>query len=138
MSPPTVSVASSAQGRIRFQGTLPTEYNAGVSINLKSNGTNARFATMHTTRAFLQNNLPYDVQMPDLSGVLGWDTDWQIRPGSLTNWWTSGGGEIFDFYDARNVFPATRLRWVAPLVGASAPVDGATYVFARAFGTITP
>ena len=138
MPAPTVSVASSAQGRFRFQGTLPAEYNAGLSINLKSNGTTPRFATLHTTRAFLANNTTYDVQMPDLNGILGWDTDWQVRPGSLTNWWASGGGEIFDFYDARNIFSATRVRWVAPLVGAVAPVDGATFVFGRAFGTATP
>ena len=136
---PTVSVAvGGSAGRLRAQGTLPSEYVSGIAFDVKSTGPNARFATVLATRGFLGAGSGYDVEMPDLSGVLGWDSNWSIRAGDATNWWVSGGGPVLDFGDARFVFNTTRRMWTGAQTGIVAPADGAVYRMARASGTITP
>ncbi|HEX6314068.1 MAG TPA: hypothetical protein VFZ73_04385 [Gemmatimonadaceae bacterium] len=132
---PTVSVA--APGRLRVQGTLPAEYTAGASFDLTQTST-ARFFSIHATRGFLGAGTAYALEMPDLSGVLGWDTQFAVRPGIATNWWVSGGGPTLDFFDVRYPFFSYRSQWTGALTGVTAPADGATYLFARAFGTAVP
>lgn len=41
-------------------------------------------------RGYNNNSSTFDLQMPDLTGVLGWDTQYNIRSGIATNWWVSG------------------------------------------------
>ena len=135
MPAPTVSAV--ATGRLRAQGTLPTEYNTGVSFDITQT-TTARFFTIHATRGFLGAGSSYDIQMPDLSSAIGWDTQFAIRAGISTNWWVSGGGPTLDFFDVRNVFNSTRSQWTGAQTGIVAPADGATYYMARAIGTTTP
>jgi hypothetical protein len=136
---PTVSVAAGGSaGRLRAQGTLPSEYVSGIAFDVKSTGPNARFATVLATRGFLGAGSAYDVEMPDLSNVLGWDTNWAIRAGDATNWWVSGGGPALDFTDARFVFMTTKRMWTGAGTGIIAPADGAVYRMARASGVITP
>lgn len=139
MPTPTVSsVGNATAGRLRVQGTLPPEYNAGVSIEVKSTGANARFATVHTTRGFLGAGSTYDVQMPDLTSTTGWDSAWNIHPGDLTNWWASGGGPILHFFDARYIYASAQVRWTGAATGVIAPADGATYLIGRTSGSIVP
>ena len=136
---PTISnVSVTGAAMLRAQGTVPTEYNSGVTLDVKSTGAFARFATVNTTRGFLSGSGTYDVRMPDLTQVLGWDTTWSLRPGDATNWWVSGGGPILDYYDARFIFAATRRAWAGTLPGIVAPADGNTFLIGRASGTITP
>ena len=136
---PTVSVVSvPGAGMLRAVGTLPAEYNSGVTLDVKSTGAFARFATVHTTRGFLGGGGTYDVRMPDLTAVFGWDSNWSIRPSDATNWSVSGGGAILDYADARFIFPSTRRAWAGIQTGIAAPVDGDVFLFGRAFGTITP
>ena len=136
---PTISVVSVADaGLLRAQGTLPTEYITGVALDVKSTGAFARFATINSSRGFLGAGANYDVQLPDLTGVLGWDRNWSIRPGDATNWWVSGGGAILDFFDGRFIFYSTRRRWAGILTGVTAPADGSVYYMGRASGTVTP
>ena len=136
---PTVSsIGGAAVGRLRIQGTLPAEYNSGVSLDVKSTGSNARFATVYATRGFLGAGSSYDIQMPDLTATTGWDSAWNIHPGDLTNWWVSGGGPILHFYDVRYIFNSVQSRWTGAATGVTAPADGATYLFGRASGTIVP
>jgi hypothetical protein len=116
---------------------LPTEYAAGASFDMTQT-TIARFATIHATRGFIGASTTYDLQMPDLGAAVGWDTNFALRAGVATNYWVSGGGPVLDFGDARYIFDATRVRWTGALTGITAPADGATYLFARAQGIITP
>jgi hypothetical protein len=132
---PTVSMA--APGRLRVQGVLPAEYNAGVSFDLTQTNT-ARFFSIHATRGFLGAGTTYALEMPDLTGVLGWDTQFAVRAGIATNWWLSGGGPTLDFFDVRCPFSSCRSQWTGALTGVTAPADGATYFFAKAFGTSVP
>ncbi|MGH7618307.1 MAG: hypothetical protein ACREPM_13875 [Gemmatimonadaceae bacterium] len=136
-SPNVTVVAGSPAGRLRATGTLPTEYSAGVSFDVTQTST-AHFATVHATRDFLGTAGTYDVEIPDLSGAVGWDTQFAIRAGVPTNWWVSGGGPVLDFYDGRYLFNSTRDRWTGAQTGIVPPADGATYLMARAIGTATP
>jgi hypothetical protein len=136
---PTVTAVSTANaGLLRAVGTLPAEYAPGVALDVKSTGAFPRFATVHASRGFLGAGTSYDVAMPDLTGVLGWDSNWNIRRGDPTEWWVSGGGAILDFFDGRYIFHTVRRRWAGVLTGVTAPVDGSTYYMARASGTVTP
>lgn len=138
MPAPTVSVVPGAStGRIRLQGTLPAEYDAGVAFDFTQTAT-ARFATISATRAFLGAGSAYDLEIPDLSGVLGWDTSFALRTGSPVTWIASGGGRTFDFFDGRNVFGTTRVRWAGAQTAVTAPTDGAVYRTGRVSGSITP
>jgi hypothetical protein len=138
MPAPTVTaVAGLPAGRLRAVGTLPTEYAAGVTFDVTQT-TTGRFATVHTTRGFLNTAGTYDVQIPDVTGAIGWDSQFAIRSGVPTNWWVSGGGPVLDFYDVRYIFNSTRSRWTGAQTGVVAPVDGATYLMARAIGNTTP
>ncbi|MEO9034067.1 MAG: hypothetical protein ABI442_01045 [Gemmatimonadaceae bacterium] len=134
---PAPSVTAVAAGRLRATGTLPTEYSAGVSLDVTQT-TTARFASVHTTKGFLSTTGVYDIQMPDLSSATGWDTQFAIRTGAATNWWVSGGGPMLDFYDGRYLFNSTRSRWTGAQTGIVAPADGATYLMGRAIGNTTP
>ena len=134
---PAATVSAVVSGRLRAQGTLPTEYNTGVSFDVTQT-TTARFFSIHTTRGFLGAGSTYDIQMPDLSGAIGWDTQYAIRTGISTNWAVSGGGPTLDFFDVRNVFNSTRSQWTGAMTGVVAPADGATYYMGRTFGIATP
>ena len=137
-TPSVTAVSVTGAGMIRAQGTVPTEYNSGVTLDVKSTGAFARFATVHSTRGFLGGTGTYDVRMPDLTQVFGWDTTWSIRPGDPTNWWVSGGGPILDYYDVRYIFTTTRRLWTGAQTGIVVPTDGSTFLIGRASGTITP
>jgi hypothetical protein len=134
---PASSVTSLGGGRLRAQGTVPTEYQSGVTFDVTQT-TTGRFATIHASRGFLGAGANYDLQMPDLSGAIGWDTQFPLRTGVATNWWVSGGGPVLDVFDARYIFNSTRSRWTGALTGIQAPADGATYLMARTVGVTTP
>lgn len=136
-TPSVTAVPGAPAGRLRATGTLPTEYSAGVSFDVTQTAT-ARFATVHTTRDFLNTAGIYDVQIPDLTAAIGWDTQFAIRAGVPTNWWVSGGGPVLDFYDGRYIFNSTHSRWTGAQTGIVAPADGATYLMGRVIGTATP
>ncbi|MGQ0650520.1 MAG: hypothetical protein ACT4P7_23520 [Gemmatimonadaceae bacterium] len=135
--PMAAATVTSTGGRLRAQGTLPAEYNAGVTFDV-SQTTTARFATIHATRGFLGAGVTYDLQLPDLTTTVGWDSQFAIRPGIATNWWVSGGGPTLDFFDGRYIFNSTRSRWAGALTGIQAPADGATYLMARTVGATIP
>ena len=133
---PAATVTAAAAGRLRAQGTVPTEYNTGVAFDITQSST-ARFFSLYASRGFLGAGTTYDVQMPDLSGAIGWDTQFAIRAGIATNWWVGGGG-VLDFFDARNVFVSTKRLWAGVMTGITAPSDGLTLHFARTVGVATP
>jgi hypothetical protein len=124
-------------GRLRAQGTLPNELNAGASLDITQT-TTARFATVQATRGFLGAGNSYVLEIPDLGAAIGWDSEYQLIQGVPTNWWVSGGGPVLDFFDSRYIFNSTRARWAGALTGVAAPADGATYLMARAVGGTTP
>ena len=137
-APTMTGVSANGAGMIRAQGTLPTEYASGVGLDVKSTGTRPRYATVYASRGALGAGAAYDVRMPDLTAVLGWDRGWNIRIGDVTEWWVSGGGPILDYFDPRFIFGSTRGEWAGIQTGITRPADGQTFLIGRAFGTITP
>ena len=133
----TTVVAAGGAPRLRAQGTMPNEYNAGVSLDFAQPSI-GRFGTFHTTQAALGGLATYDVQMPDLTAATGWDSNFSMRAGTATSWWVSGGGPALDMFDARYIFTSTHGRWTGALTGIAAPADGATYLIGRAAGSLTP
>jgi hypothetical protein len=131
------AVAGAPAGRLRAQGSLPNEYNSGVSFDMTQTSI-ARFATIHATRGFLGAGTTYDIQLPDLTGAVGWDSNFALRAGVATNYWVSGGGPVLDAFDVRYSFGSTQVRWTGAQTGITAPADGATYLLGRAAGNITP
>jgi hypothetical protein len=136
-SPGVTVIQGGPGGRLRAQGTLPNELNAGVSFDITQT-TRARFATVQATRGFFGAGNAYSLEIPDLSAAIGWDSDYQLVQGIPTNWWVSGGGPVLDFFDSRYIFASTHGRWAGALTGVAAPADGATYLMARAVGASTP
>jgi len=134
---PTATVSAVSPGYLRAQGTLPGEYNTGVSFDVTQT-TTARFYTIHATRGFLGAGNAYSLEMPDLSAVLGWDTQYNVRPGVPINYAVSGGGPTLDYFDGRYIFNSWRSQWTGAQTGMTAPADGATYLTGRVFGNVTP
>jgi hypothetical protein len=134
---PAPTVTAVGGGRLRATGTLPAAYSAGVSLDVTQTST-ARFANVQATSGFLGTSGTYDIQMPDLTGAVGWDTQFGVISGIPTNWWLSGGGPVLDFYDARYVFNSVHARWTGAQTGIVAPADGAVYLMGRTIGTATP
>jgi hypothetical protein len=136
-TPTVTTVAGTAPGRVRAQGTLPNEYNSGVSMDLEQTGVD-RSVTIHTTRGFLGSGNAYDIQVPDLTGVVGWDTRFPMRTGVSATYWVSGGGPALDTFDGRFIFNATRVRFTGATTGIAMPVDGGQHLIGRVNGSITP
>jgi hypothetical protein len=136
-SPTVLPIGTLPAGRLRFQGTLPAEYNSGVTIDISQAGL-TKFMTIHASRAFLGAGTSYDLSMPDLTGAIGWDTQFAIRSSTQVQWWASGGGPTLDWFDGRYLFNSVRSRWTGILTGITPPADGATYLFARSTGTAIP
>jgi hypothetical protein len=124
-------------GRVQATGTLPAEYNAGVTLDLTQTSI-ARFGTLHATRGFLGAGANYLVQMPDLSSALGWDRQFAMRGGVSTEWWVSGNGPALDIGDGRYHFTSVRARWTGAQTGVTMPAEGATYLIARQKGVLVP
>jgi hypothetical protein len=133
--PMPAPVVSSAGGRLRAQGSLPAEYNNGVTFEGASPAL-ARGVTIHASRGFLGTGNTYDVQVPDLTSVSGWDLMYSVPVNGPIQWSASGGGPTLDYFDPRLWHNLTRARWTG--LGAVLPSDGATFYFARAFGTFLP
>lgn len=138
-SPTVLPIAAAPAGRLRAQGTLPAEYNAGITFEVSQvqtpNATNS--FVIHASRAFLGAGNLYDVSIPDITGAIGWDTQFTLQPGVPVQWWADGGGTL-DFFGTRSQFNSVRSRWTGIMTGITPPADGATYVFARSTGTMTP
>jgi hypothetical protein len=138
-SPTVTPVTGLPAGRLRFQGTIPGEYNAGVTIDVTQviNANALNSATIHASAGYLSTTGSYDLSIPDLTGAIGWDSQFQLLTGTQARWWASGGG-VLDWFDGRNIFNTTRSRWTGIQTGIVAPADGATYYFARSTGTVVP
>ena len=133
---PAATVSAVATGRLRAQGTLPNEYNSGLAVDVTQT-TTARFFSLYASRGSLGAGNAYDVEMPDLSAAIGWDTQFAIRSGIATNWWVGGGG-VLDLFDVRYLFNSTRSKWTGVMTGITVPADGAFYLSARTIGTTVP
>jgi len=114
--------ATSARGRVQY--TVQSQYDrywmAGFSQG-------ARYAQVGITRAYHGSGAGSTVvlEMPDLTGLPGWKTSWEVLPLGLTSLWTS--------------WSLTGVGWTSP-GGITMPpwASGNSYVSATRQGLFTP
>jgi hypothetical protein len=117
--PTITTVATSPYLRLRAQLTSHSEYNVlGGIVYTQGTGATERTVNVLMTAAYAGGSA-YDLTIPDLSGVSGWNNAWGLQPGVSTDWTEIQSGGTFNYF-----FP-----------GAT-PTDGATVVFATRTGTI--
>jgi hypothetical protein len=119
---PAVSVVSTTPYvRLRATGSVTSAYNSFVLVNFNQvAGGVPRDVTISATAGYLSNATTYDFTIPDFSGVPGWNNDWGLKTGAVTEWTVSGTG-----------FSGIGL-------GQPNPVEGATFLSATRLGEITP
>ncbi len=113
LSSPTVStVASAPYRRARATGSWQAEYNQGVGVSFtQSNGASRTWSITSSTG--YAAGATYDLEVPDLSGVAGFNATWGLLPGAATEWALSAsrvdnspfGAAVEDF----RFFAASRL-----------------------------
>jgi len=118
----TVSVlATSPYVRLRMQWTAQTEYGKYFSsVYTQSNAAAPRTAIVSATSGYV-GGTSVDLSIPDFTGVAGWDSNWGLKAGQVTQW------------------VATGTSWSSPggVIGSPA-TEGGTLQIGSRIGTITP
>jgi hypothetical protein len=91
------SVTGTPVVRLRSQWAVQSEYNKFFSFTyFQPVGATTRTITITMTSGYLGGNpTTIDQTMPDLSGVSGWDNNWGLRAGTVTNYITLATGWTF-------------------------------------------
>jgi hypothetical protein len=113
-APTVTSAATTPYLQLRVQFTAPAEYNQLVDVTFSQAN---RSAEISMTAAYAAT-ADYDLVIPDLSGVEGFDNDWGLQS-VATDWDVSaiGGNFLFGFL-------------------GQGPADGSTALFASRSGSI--
>ncbi len=113
------SLGASPYVRLRASGSWQAEYGDGIGVTFQQTGQGtSRVWTTSSSRAFYNAGGSYAEELPDLSGVSGFNTNWGLRPGVATTAALSANGGI------------------AGTIGV--PGEGSTWRFASRTSTITP
>jgi hypothetical protein len=121
LSVPTVStLTATGYARLRAAITVQPEYNKDFTFNGQQTGATPRSFNIQQTAGYASGS-SLNLDLPDFSGVAGFDVTWGPKVGTVVNWTVSGIG-----------FPGS--------VGVTQPpfTEGASYMFANRPGTITP
>lgn len=123
LSAPTVTSVGTAQNaRLRAQWPLQSEYNRFVYFVASQQAiAEPRQISLGATDGFLQGAASADLEIPDLSGVDGWQGRWSLVAGASTHWTASGSGwqgtgfiNFPELVDGTQFFSATRSGLIAP------------------------
>jgi hypothetical protein len=122
LTAPTVTATpTTPYVRFRATGPIQTQYNQSISVSFsQSNTTIARTVSISASAAYLAGLTTYDFQVPDFTGVAGWDNNWGPKAGIQTTWSVSGFAFTGGF---------------SPI---GTPVEGSGYQFGSRSGQITP
>ena len=95
LSSPTVTrLAGGAYSRVRVQLASQADYNRFFSADFDQSG-NSRNASVAATTGYVGSGA-WDLSIPDLSAVTGWNSIWGLQNGSAINWSVSAqGGSIY-------------------------------------------
>jgi uncharacterized membrane protein len=86
LAEPTVStVATAPYRRLRATGTIPPEYNQAVGIAYTQSGGTGRSWTISMSAGYA-GGTAYDLEVPDLTGVAGFNASWGLVNGLATDW----------------------------------------------------
>jgi hypothetical protein len=93
-SPTVTSVATSPYARLRVQLPSQTDYSSGMTASFSQTaGVSERTASVFITSGYLGSTpATWDVTLPDLSAVTGFDANWGLRPSAATDWEVVGYG----------------------------------------------
>jgi len=112
-----VTIATTPYARLRVNGTWQSEYGDMLFGTFSQSVANVnRSWVVSATRAYFAGASTFEVDMPDFSGVAGFDTNWGLRAGSSVSF-----GAVA--YSAG---------------GATATTEGLTIRSASVYGTRTP
>jgi hypothetical protein len=119
---PTVTVtATQPYVRVRIAHTLAAPYDRYVN-GMVSQGENAaaRVVSMAKTAGYISAGGSAPLEVPDLTGVSGWNSDWGLKGGARSTWTLQATG------------------WSGTGVATPVLVDGAIMSAASRMGEITP
>jgi hypothetical protein len=120
MTVPTVSVVAAEPAlRLRARFDTQADYDQQTSV-VYEQPSRATFVVVSMTPAYAARAGGYQLDVPDLGTVPGFDPAWTLRPGLFTSW-TAG-----------------RIGGTLPLGRGVAPVNGATRRAVTVQGTLTP
>lgn len=118
MTAPTISaVATEPALRPRARFDAQADYDQQTNI-VYEQPARPTFVVVSMTAAYAARAGGYELDVPDLSTVPGFDPSWALRPGLFTAW------------------TASRIGGTLPIGRAAAPKDGATRLTATVQGTI--
>jgi hypothetical protein len=121
LTAPTVSaLTATGYARLRAAVTVQTQYNKLFGFTGLQTGAAPRNVTIQQTAGYSSAS-SFNLDVPDFSGVSGFDVNWGPKSGTAVNWTFTGTG-----------WPGTQGIVGPPFA------DGASYMFATALGTITP
>lgn len=121
LTAPTVSaLTATGYARLRAAIAVQPEYNKLFTFAGQQTGSAPRRFTIQQTAGYSSAS-SFNMDVPDLSAVSGFDVNWGIKTGTAVAWTVTGTG------------------WPGTLgVGQPPFTEGASYVFANRSGSITP
>lgn len=121
LTTPTVSaLTATGYSRLRAALTVQTEYNKLFGFGAQQTGAAPRQFNIAQTAGY-SNASSFNLDVPDLSAVAGFDVNWGFKAGTVANWTVTGTG-----------WPS------ASGIGQPPFTEGASYMFATKSGAITP
>jgi hypothetical protein len=86
LNAPTVStVATAPYRRPRATGSWQTEYNQGIGMSFTQTAGGGRSWIVSVTSGYA-SGATYDLEVPDLSTVAGFNSTWGLQTGAATDW----------------------------------------------------
>ncbi len=117
---PAVTVTNGAVSRPRVRGTLQSDYNKSVNV-LFTQSVARKQAWLQVSPGFLNAASTYDLEVPDLSAVPGFNAAWGLTVGSPT---------------AYNLYMSNALAPFANGFPGTFSLDGATFLFSQRSGNV--
>ncbi len=115
---PTISVSGTTPyTRLKSRGPWQAEYGEAVVAGFTQSAGTERSWTMTASRAYFGASAEFELELPDFSGVPGFDNNWGLRTGVTTTWTTSSHGGPISF---------------------TSIVEGTSFKAAQRVGTVTP
>jgi len=98
LATPTIDhVATTPNLRPRVLLAMQAQYNRAVWARFQQSA--PHHVSIEATSAYLGNPSSWVVEVPDFSGVDGWDVGWGLDPAQQYSWHVFGFGGTWDWYD---------------------------------------
>lgn len=120
---PTVTKAATAPVvRPRMQLTSQAQYNRLINTSYEQAGLNKDVNVFATAAYYGGLPATWDVTVPDLSGVTGWNNAWGLQDGTPIDWDVSVQGGAIQFLDANSIVDGSTTR-MALVSSGSTPLS---------------